>query len=78
MAGSTIDHSLNALDVGLPGTVGTSVGVGDLDTKSHALATKITLSHFLHLPSGCFLNKLRLSQALRYDIKVFPKKQAFF
>jgi len=59
MAGSSVNDSLNALDVGLPCTIGTSVGVRDLDTKRHALTTKITLSHLLHLPSGCFLNKLR-------------------
>ena len=51
MAGSTVDDCLNALDVGLPGTVGTSVGVGDLNTKGNALATIITLRHSLHLPS---------------------------
>ena len=60
MAGSSIHDSLNALDVGLPCTIGTSVGVRNLDTKGYALTTKITLSHFLHLPSGCLLNKLRL------------------
>ena len=49
MAGSTVDHGLDTLDIGLPSTVGTSVGVGDLDTKSHALTTKITLRHSLHL-----------------------------
>ena len=52
MARSTVHHSLNALDVGLPGTVGTSVRVGNLDTKGNALATVITLSHFLHLLSA--------------------------
>jgi UDP-N-acetylenolpyruvoylglucosamine reductase len=63
MAGSSVDHSLNALNVGLPGTVGTSVGVRNLDTKGYALTTKITLSHSLHLPS--FDNHIvRLSQAL--------------
>ena len=51
MARSTVDNRLDTLDVGLPGTVGTSVGVGDLDTESHALATVITLRHSLHLPS---------------------------
>ena len=51
MAGSSIDDSLNALDVGLPCTVGTSVGVRDLNAEGHALTTKITLSHTLHLPS---------------------------
>ena len=50
MAGGTIDDSLHALDVGLPCTIGTSVGVGDLDTKGYALATKITLSHFFIAP----------------------------
>ena len=52
MAGSSIDNGLDPLDIGLPGTVGTSVGVGNLNTKGHALATKITLRHSLHLPSG--------------------------
>ena len=50
MAGSSVNDSLNALDVGLPCTIGTSVGVGDLNTKGYALATKITLSHFFIAP----------------------------
>ena len=78
MAGSSIDHSLNALDVGLPGTVGTSVGVRNLDTKGYALTTKITLSHSIAPPIRKILNKLRPSQALRYDNKLFKKKQALF
>ena len=49
MARSTVDNRLDALDVGAPSTVGTSVGVGNLNAESHALATKITLSHSLHL-----------------------------
>ena len=52
MAGSTVNDSLDALDVGLPCTVGTSVGVGNLDTEGNALATIITLSHSLHLLSA--------------------------
>ena len=43
--GSAVDHSLNALDVGLPETVGAAVGVGDLDTEVHALATELTFGH---------------------------------
>ena len=78
MAGSSVNDSLNALDVGLPCTIGTSVGVGDLDTEGYALATKITLRHLLHLPSGCLLNKLRPLQALDYDTRLFPKMQALF
>ena len=50
MAGSSIHDSLDALDVGLPCTVGTSVGVGNLNAKGHALAAKITLSHFIAPP----------------------------
>ena len=52
MARSTVDNSLNPLHIGLPGTVGTSVGVGNLNTKGNALATIITLRHTLHLPSA--------------------------
>ena len=50
MAGSSVNDSLNALDVGLPCTIGTSVGVGNLNTEGHALAAKITLSHFIAPP----------------------------
>ena len=70
MAGRAIDHCLNALDIGLPGTIGTSVGMGNLDTKGHALATKITLSHFIAPPIIEFLIKSAFSQALRYDTKL--------
>ena len=49
MARSTVDNRLDPLDVGLPGTVGASVGVGNLNAEGHALATIITLSHSLHL-----------------------------
>ena len=51
MARSTVDNRLDTLDIGLDSTVGTSVGVGDLDTKGNALTTIITLRHSLHLPS---------------------------
>ena len=59
MAGSSVNDSLNALDVGLPCTIGTSVGVRDLDTEGYALTTKITLSHSIAPPIECLLNKLR-------------------
>ena len=70
MAGSSVNDSLDALDVGLPCTIGTSVGMGNLDTKGHALATKITLSHFIAPPIIEFLIKSAFSQALRYDTKL--------
>ena len=45
MARSTVDNGLDPLNIGLPGTVGTSVGVGDLNTEGNALTTIITLRH---------------------------------
>ena len=59
MAGSSIHDCLDPLHVGFPLAVGTSVGVGNLNTKGHALATKITLRHSLHLPSEIILRTLR-------------------
>ena len=49
MAGRAVDDRLNTLDIGLPGTIGTPVGVRDLDTEGHALVAKFALSHPLHL-----------------------------
>ena len=78
MAGSSIHDCLDPLDVGLPFAVGTSVGVGHLNTKGNALATKITLRHSLHLPSEMILCILRPIRALRYNIRLYLKKQVFF
>ena len=55
MAGRTIDDSLHALDVGLPGTIGTTMRVGNLDTKGNALIAELALSHPLHLLAVCDL-----------------------
>ena len=49
MARSTVNDRLDALDVGLPSSVGTSVGMGDFDTESDTLTAKIALCHLLHL-----------------------------
>ena len=51
MARSTVDNGLDTLNVGLPSPVGTSVGVGNLNTEDNALAAIITLRHSLHLLS---------------------------
>ena len=45
MARRAVDHCLHALDIGLPGTIGTPVGVRDLDTEGNTLAAAFTLSH---------------------------------
>ena len=78
MAGSSVNDSLNALDVGLPCTIGTSVGVRNLDTEGYALTTKITLSHFIAPPIFSYSTNYAYSQALRYDTKLSAKLQAFF
>ena len=51
VARRTVHNGLDPLHVGLPCPIGTSVGVGDLNTKGNALATVITLRHSLHLLS---------------------------
>ena len=45
MARSTVNDRLDALDVGLPSSVGTSVGMGDLNAERNALAANIALCH---------------------------------
>lgn len=49
MARRTIDDRLDTFYIGLPGTIGTSVGVGNLNTKGNTLLAKLALSHPLHL-----------------------------
>jgi hypothetical protein len=49
MARRAVDHCLHALDIGLPGAIGTPMRVRDLDAKAHALVAKFALSHPLHL-----------------------------
>ena len=56
MARSTVHNGLDPLHIGLPGPVGTSVGVGDLNTKGNALATIITLRHST-APPICIINQ---------------------
>ncbi len=61
MARSAVNDRLDALDVGLPGSVGTSMGVRNLDTKSNALAADIAFCHSLHLlaiKNQCFCARL--------------------
>ena len=46
MLGTSVHDGLDALHIGLPCTVGPSMGVADLDTKSHALVAKFAFCHF--------------------------------
>ena len=47
--GTTVHNCLYPTDVGLPGSVGLTVGVGNGITKSHALTANFTLCHLEHL-----------------------------
>ena len=78
VGGGPVDDGLDALHVRLPGTVGASVGVGNLNTESNALTTVITLRHSLHLQSEMITQKLRPNQALKYCTKLIQKNQVFF
>ena len=75
MAGSTVDDRLDALDIGLPHSVGTSVGVRDLDTESHTLAANIALSHQLHLQSIGEITQIFCAQRIGLYDSRFPQKK---
>ena len=64
MARSTVDNGLDPLHIGLPGTIGTTVGVGNLDTEGNALTTIITLRHNCTSNPHDDSSKLRPKQAL--------------
>ena len=49
VTGRTVNDGLNSLDVGLPSSVGASVGVAHLDTEGNTLFAKFALSHTSHL-----------------------------
>ena len=78
MARSTVDNRLDTLDIGLDSTVGTSVGVGDLDTKGNALTTIITLRHFVAPPIGQKSLVMRLHERLSIITEFAEKSKTFF
>ena len=47
MLGGTVHDGLDALHVRLPGTVGPSVRMADLDAESHILVAELALCHGL-------------------------------
>ena len=53
MGRSTVYDGLDALHIGLPGTIGASVGVADFDAERHILITKLTLCHSLKHLLAC-------------------------
>ena len=49
VAGRTTHNCLDALYVGLPGTVASPVGVGNLDSERDTFTADVAFSHSLHL-----------------------------
>jgi hypothetical protein len=77
MAGRTIDDSLHALDVGLPGTIGTTVRVGNSDTERNTLVAKLALCHPLHL-LAVIKSRLGHSQAVDTITDCITKCKYYF
>ena len=49
VSGGALHDRLHALHVGLPGAVGTAMGVGHLNAEGDALVAEFTLGHFAYL-----------------------------
>ncbi len=59
MLRSPVHDNLNALYVGLPGTVGTSVRVADGNAEDNTLIAKIAFCHFFAAPPRINCNYLQ-------------------
>lgn len=59
-----VDNRLDPSYVGLPCSVGASVGVGDFYTEGNALSADITLCHFLYTSENC----MNIASFMRLDI----------
>ena len=70
MARRAVDHCLHALDIGLPGAIGTPMRVGHLDTECNTLTAKFAFCHIL-------LHLLKQTNGLYYII-LQQKMQALF
>ena len=45
MLGSAVHDRLDPLHIGLPGPIGATMGVGDLNAEGHALVAEVAFSH---------------------------------
>ena len=59
MAGGTVDDRLHTLHIGLPGTIGTPMRMGNPNTKGNALIAKLALCHPLHLLAVAYFYAIR-------------------
>ena len=69
----TVNDGLNALDIGLPGTVAPTMRMAHLNAEGHALVAELTLSH-----AGTLLLESSVSKQLCYYSRPFSQMQAFF
>ena len=78
--GGSVHDSLDALHVGFPRSVGTSVGMGNLDTESNALSAKFALCHDRHLLTTAIyaLSKFIIKDSKQYTNRFKIKMQFFF
>ena len=73
---SALHDRLHALHIGLPRTIGASVGVRHLNTERNTLIAKLALSHPLHLLA--VRNSLAYIASNRYLSRLRRKMQALF
>ena len=80
---STVYDGLDALHIGLPGTVGASVRMAHLNTESNILVTELTFCHIEAPPCLCFLpyqgtlnNNSRTRGKLQGLFKLFLRRSA--
>ena len=76
MAGRAVHNCLNALHIGLPGTIGTSVGAGNPDAEGHALVATFALRHPLHLLALTYW--LLAFASIKQDSRCLQKMRALF
>ena len=74
---SALHDRLHALDIGLPGTIGTTVRVGNSDTERNTLVAKLALCHPLHL-LAVIKSRLGHSQAVDTIADCITKCKYYF
>lgn len=79
MTRSTVLQNLNSLNVRLPSSVGSSVGVGYLNSESYTLSANFTFCHEVAPPSktSSEFNKIHHSKFVT-KMQVFFEKKFYF
>ena len=77
MAGGTVDDRLHALHIGLPGTIGTPVRVGNLNAEGNALVAELALCHPLHLLAVAYFRAVFTSTADIITERIEKSKKIF-